>query len=649
MTNTTYENFGTYHPAVRVTDNDGFQHKATTQVELHNSLPIAVIEASLTSGEPPLAVVLDASLSSDLDGEIVLYEWDWDFDGAFQADETSTEAMISHEFSDSGTYLPAVRVTDNNDGTDIGIIETSILANRSPTAELAADPLEGKSILRVAFDATGSSDEDGQITQYDWDFGDGVITFDSGPAPWHDYQSPGTYDVELVVTDNYGATGSSNVSVNVYGNLPPEAALTSNLHEGSSPLTIQFDASESHDPDGRITLYEWDWDYDGTFNADDSGIYPLQSHTFMERRVHTVAVRTKDDNDAADIATNDIVCGIWTHRQVSEEIPNGVWDACLVNDQPAFTYVYGRTIRYSRSLDQFGISWGVPTSVAVWPTGSGWRVEGGSSIAVVNGTPEIMFSAVKGSPDWYWTISRVFSSDENGYTWSSPQDFLTGSEAICPDGIVAAEINGSIAASLNHPDNGLRYRREAGGSINLGYDVQDIQHQLEYINNSPSIAWVYRTPWQEGPIEYKLMYTSASNKDGTAWWPQPVELATTEGRGRLSLDVVAGNPAISFGRVSYVRAMDQDGSSWGESIQVHPEGNNPSLAVISGVPHIAFYINKTILLASALDETGSAWNTAEVIVEATGADPNPALLNVSGQPGLIYVGTGGTLHYSVFN
>ena len=63
------------------------------------------------------------------------------------------------------------------------------------------------------FDGSGSSDPDGSIASYAWDFGDGQ----SGTAatPSHSYAAAGTYQVKLTVTDNSGGTSSVTNPVTV--------------------------------------------------------------------------------------------------------------------------------------------------------------------------------------------------------------------------------------------------------------------------------------------------------------------------------------------------------------------------------------------------------------------------------------------------
>ena len=81
--------------------------------------------------------------------------------------------------------------------------------NAAPTAAFTA----GCSALRCNFDATASTDSDGTIANYSWDFGDG--TNGSGVKPTHTYVLGGTYPVGLTVTDNGGATATTSRSLTV--------------------------------------------------------------------------------------------------------------------------------------------------------------------------------------------------------------------------------------------------------------------------------------------------------------------------------------------------------------------------------------------------------------------------------------------------
>src|SRR5205809_420745 len=105
--------------------------------------------------------------------------------------------------------------------------------------------------MTCSFSST-STDPDGSIATYSWNFGDGspVVTTQN---PSHTYGAGGNYTVTLTVTDNLGATNarSQGVTVNA-ANQPPVANFTSSC----PTLTCSF-TSTSTDPDGTIAGYDW--------------------------------------------------------------------------------------------------------------------------------------------------------------------------------------------------------------------------------------------------------------------------------------------------------------------------------------------------------------------------------------------------------
>jgi len=85
--------------------------------------------------------------------------------------------------------------------------------NDSPSADFAIDPSEPTVGDTVTFDASGSTDPDGSISSYQWDFGDGSTG--SGQTTSHTYGEAGDYTVTLTVTDDDGATDTLSGTVSV--------------------------------------------------------------------------------------------------------------------------------------------------------------------------------------------------------------------------------------------------------------------------------------------------------------------------------------------------------------------------------------------------------------------------------------------------
>ncbi|MDC4206807.1 MAG: PKD domain-containing protein [Candidatus Manganitrophus sp.] len=85
--------------------------------------------------------------------------------------------------------------------------------NQPPVASFSAGPTSGSAPLAVSFNASASSDPDGSIANFSWNFGDG--TTGSGVTTGHTYQTAGTFTATLTVTDNGGAQNSTTRTISV--------------------------------------------------------------------------------------------------------------------------------------------------------------------------------------------------------------------------------------------------------------------------------------------------------------------------------------------------------------------------------------------------------------------------------------------------
>ena len=162
-----------------------------------NLPPTPVITSDVIRGVAPLTVQFNSDRSTD-DGVIVARQWDFG-DGA-----TSEEISPRHTFESTGDFTVKLTLTD-----DAGLQASRsiiISVTDAPVAVIAADPSSAESAPAViAFDGSGSFDPDGEITQYEWDFGDGSREFLETVT--HVFATSGTYRVRLTVTDDKGVTG----------------------------------------------------------------------------------------------------------------------------------------------------------------------------------------------------------------------------------------------------------------------------------------------------------------------------------------------------------------------------------------------------------------------------------------------------------
>ncbi len=97
--------------------------------------------------------------------------------------------------------------------------------NQSPTAAFTAAPGSGQVPLNVVFDASTSSDPDGSIASFRWNFGDN--TSGTGVTTSHSYTTAGTFTVTLTVTDNRGATATATRTIVTTAGPPPASVTVS--------------------------------------------------------------------------------------------------------------------------------------------------------------------------------------------------------------------------------------------------------------------------------------------------------------------------------------------------------------------------------------------------------------------------------------
>ncbi|MCH7472776.1 S8 family serine peptidase [bacterium] len=183
-----------------------------------NNPPVANLSANPTSGDAPLTVNFDASGSTD-DSGIVQYEFDFDEGAGWQ--NYGATATAQYTYDTVGTYNPKVRVTDDDGATDTASVDITVTSdggggNDPPVADLTATPDSGRAPLTVDFDASGSTDSDGTIDKYEFDFDDGAGWQDFGTATaQYTYNNRGNYNATVRVTDNDGATDTATVRIKV--------------------------------------------------------------------------------------------------------------------------------------------------------------------------------------------------------------------------------------------------------------------------------------------------------------------------------------------------------------------------------------------------------------------------------------------------
>lgn len=114
----------------------------------------------------------------------------------------SANKVTAYAVGATGDLAPIQTLSSG--GVQPAFQSVSMLPNQGPVASFSTRT--ARADFPTQFDATHSSDPDGQVVRYDWDFGDGTALSNGGPTPEHVYRSPGTYQIRLTVTDDEGCS-----------------------------------------------------------------------------------------------------------------------------------------------------------------------------------------------------------------------------------------------------------------------------------------------------------------------------------------------------------------------------------------------------------------------------------------------------------
>jgi len=236
-------------------------------------LAYAIYDFTLPDPEPGLSVSLDWAAAPGFGtlhialGDFSRDRWQW-----LQPEQLDslTIAQATPYFGPDSRLLLVCALT----GTQTARLDALQLKGvQVPTAKLSVDKSSGELPLTVSFDASQSSDPDGSLVSYEWDFdGDGLfneagaetLAFNDPLPAAFTYLQAGNFEAALRVTDNDGAADTAVRTIRAGQALA--VSLQADLVAGDKPLAVQFSAQVSA-PGGSIDLIRWDFDADGQYSG----------------------------------------------------------------------------------------------------------------------------------------------------------------------------------------------------------------------------------------------------------------------------------------------------------------------------------------------------------------------------------------------
>jgi PKD repeat protein len=293
---------GTHAAVLTVTDESGLSDRATKTIEVSQP-PVARFEITPDSPTSADRITFDATASRGPDVSIATYEWSFEEKGS-EYRETASGETVTRELS-KGRYTVTLTVEDETGNTDTLSKEVDVSSTEPLVARFELSPSSPNTGEAVTFDASESTVPDRSTGDFEWEvYQTGGDTLEpdpvaalSGETVRYAFQKPVTHRIELTVTDDSDRTDTTSKRVKPRGQ--PDAVFEMRPPEATPTEQVLFDASESENPGGSITSYEW------TFQEKPFGNRETASGVTVTRKFSkgTYAVTLTIADDSGNTAT----------------------------------------------------------------------------------------------------------------------------------------------------------------------------------------------------------------------------------------------------------------------------------------------------------------------------------------------------------
>lgn len=243
----------------------------------------------------------------------------WQFgDGGYSY--SKDPSVAEHAYAVPGNYTATLTLTMEEGGSLVRQLAVQVL-NAPPKASGRISPETGDATTNFAL-ISESSDGDGKILTYLWDFGDGQSS--SLPRAAHSYATHGTYNVLLTVSDDWGATGNASFLVTVV-NIPPAVSLRAKASAADVGASIGFDASGTGDPDDPATALGYRWEFGDGKTASGMSV----EHSYASPGKYVVRLTVDDGAGGSTSKTITVTVREKAAPQAGWQLPAVAAGACV--------------------------------------------------------------------------------------------------------------------------------------------------------------------------------------------------------------------------------------------------------------------------------------------------------------------------------
>lgn len=186
-----------------------------------------------------------------------------DSSSGYPATISSFEVLDNVNLTQSAASIPTPISVDGSSKTVTMNFIPSGVTNQAPVASITSSVSSGYAPLSINFDGSSSSDPDGVINSYQWNFGDGT----SSTAAYTSkvYNNAGTYSATLTVTDDDGATSSASKTIVVSSTTTtpttdttkPNVTLTSPANGAKYARRVTVPATATASDNVKVTKVEF--------------------------------------------------------------------------------------------------------------------------------------------------------------------------------------------------------------------------------------------------------------------------------------------------------------------------------------------------------------------------------------------------------
>ncbi len=301
-----FNSVGIYEMRLEVTDPHGAKDSIIKEFTVENLSPNADFTISPNPTDPSTNTTF-SSTSTDPEGDSLTYKYEYRKKGTQSWTQFSTAKNASRIFGSSGTYEIRLTVTDSYSATSSKIKDV-VVNNSKPNANFTVNPNPTDRLTTTQFNSS-STDPDGDSLSHQYEFRKKGMTnwtsLSSSVNPSYKFNSVGTYEVKLTVTDPHGEKDSLVKEV-IVNNLGPVADFSMNPNPTNRLSTTKF-TNLSTDPEGDPLTYKYEYRLKGTTAWISFSTSSAPSYKFNQVGTMEVRLTVEDTYGATDSKTKEII------------------------------------------------------------------------------------------------------------------------------------------------------------------------------------------------------------------------------------------------------------------------------------------------------------------------------------------------------